>query len=135
VSKSEGHHHVLERRRQRIFKYLAAEGVQSSITLIIRPSADAVEIVRRLSQVTRSEHFETERVADGRHTDLTDRVPVRNRQGTVISASRLPAISAIASARMKNRRLVASRQAARGGREIITEGRLWRPRPTSFARR
>ena len=78
---------------QRIFGYSASEAVGRSIDLIIPPELRQEErqILERLRQGERVEHFETIRVAkDGRRLDISLTIsPVRDDSGRVIGASKV----------------------------------------------
>jgi PAS domain S-box-containing protein len=81
------------RSAQRIFGYTMAEAVGQSILLIVPPDRHAEEanILARLSQGERIEHFETQRrTKDGRMLDISLTVsPVRDASGTIIGASKI----------------------------------------------
>ena len=78
---------------ERLFGYTAAEAVGQSIGIIIpaERQQEEIEIIQRLTQGEKIEHFETQRVAkDGRYVPISITVsPVRNRQGVVIGASKI----------------------------------------------
>jgi PAS domain S-box-containing protein len=78
---------------QRLLGYPAAEVVGRSIDLIIPPELRAEErqILQRIRQGERVEHFETVRVAkDGRRVDVSLTMsPVRDDSGRVIGASKV----------------------------------------------
>jgi PAS domain S-box-containing protein len=107
---------------ERIFGYTAAEAVGQSITLIIPPERrnEEVEIIQRLREGQKIEHFETQRVAkDGRLVPISITVsPVRNRQGVVIGASKIARdIGDRVRADEERARLLVSEQAARAQAE------------------
>ena len=78
---------------ERIFGYTANEAVGQHITLIIPPELhhEETEILSRLRQGERIDHFETVRVAkNGRRLNISITVsPVKNSQGRVIGASKI----------------------------------------------
>jgi PAS domain S-box-containing protein len=103
---------------ERVFGYAAAEAIGQSIGIIIpaERQQEEVEIIQRLSQGEKIEHFETQRVAkDGRYVPISITVsPVRNRQGVVIGASKIARdITDRLRAEDERTRLLASEQAAR----------------------
>ena len=105
-----------------MFGYAAAEAVGQSIGIIIPPERqhEEIEIIQRLSQGEKIEHFETQRVAkDGRYVPISLTVsPVRNRQGVVIGASKIARdITDRLRAEEERARLLASEQAARAQAE------------------
>ena len=107
---------------ERMFGYAAAEAVGQSIGIIIpaERQQEEIEIIRRLSQGEKIEHFETQRVAkDGRYVPISITVsPVRNRQGVVIGASKIARdITDRLRAEEERARLLASEQAARAQAE------------------
>ena len=113
---------------ERIFGYAAAEAIGQSIAIIIPPERrdEETEIVRRLSEGEKIEHFETRRVAkDGRHVPISLTVsPVRNRRGVVIGASKIARdISDRARADQERSRLLTSEQAARAEAEEANRGK------------
>ena len=107
---------------ERMFGYAAAEAIGQSIGIIIplERRHEEIEIIQRLSQGQKIEHFETQRVAkDGRYVSISLTVsPVRNRQGVVIGASKIARdISDRVRADEERARLLASEQAARAQAE------------------
>ena len=78
---------------ERVFGYTAAEAIGQPITLIIPPDRadEEREIMARIRQGERVEHFETVRKAkDGRLVDLSVAIsPVRDAAGDVIGASKV----------------------------------------------
>ena len=113
---------------ERIFGYAAAEVVGQSIAIVIPPERrdEEVEIIQRLSEGKKVEHFETQRVAkDGRHVPISLTVsPVRNRHGVVIGASKIARdISDRVRADRERTRLLASEQAARAQAEEANRGK------------
>ena len=107
---------------ERMFGYAAAEAIGQSIAIIIPPERqhEEIEIIRRLSEGHKIEHFETQRVAkDGRYVPISLTVsPVRNRQGVVIGASKIARdITDRLRADEERARLLASEQAARAQAE------------------
>src|SRR4051812_1017939 len=78
---------------ERIFGYTAAEMVGQPISKIIPPErgAEEPEILRRISQGERVEHFETQRVRkDGRTVDVSLKIsPVRDQHGKLVGASKI----------------------------------------------
>jgi PAS domain S-box-containing protein len=113
---------------ERMFGYAAAEAIGQSITLIIPPErrSEEIEIIQRLSQGHKIEHFETQRVAkDGRRVPISLTVsPVRNRQGVVIGASKIARdISDRLRADEERARLLTSEQAARAQSEAANRAK------------
>lgn len=78
---------------ERIFGYSAAEIIGRSILTIIPPQLhdEEREILRKLRNGERIEHFETTRVAkDGRRIDISLSVsPIRDASGTVVGAAKI----------------------------------------------
>jgi PAS domain S-box-containing protein len=78
---------------ERVFGYAPEEALGRSITLIIPPDRrdEEYEILARISQGERIEHFETIRVSkQGRLIDISLTVsPIRNREGRIIGASKI----------------------------------------------
>jgi PAS domain S-box-containing protein len=78
---------------ERLFDYTAHEAIGQSITLIIPPDRrdEEYEILARISQGARIEHFETVRVSKlGRRIDISLTVsPIRDRNGRIIGASKI----------------------------------------------
>ncbi|HEV3301432.1 MAG TPA: PAS domain S-box protein, partial [Planctomycetaceae bacterium] len=78
---------------ERVFGYAPEEAIGRSITLIIPPDRrdEEYEILARISQGERIEHFETIRVSkQGRLIDISLTVsPIRNREGRIIGASKI----------------------------------------------
>ena len=113
---------------ERMFGYAAAEAIGQSIAIIIPPERrdEETEIIQRLSQGEKIEHFETLRVAkDGRHVPISLTVsPVRDRHGAVIGASKIARdISDRVRADEERTRLLASEQAARAEAEEANRGK------------
>ncbi len=107
---------------ERIFGYAASEAIGQSIAIIIPPERrdEEIEIIERLRQGEKIEHFETRRVGkDGRQVAISLTVsPVRDRQGVVIGASKIARdISDRVRADEERTRLLASEQAARAEAE------------------
>jgi PAS domain S-box-containing protein len=78
---------------ERVFGYTAAEAVGRNITLLIPPNrlSEETDIVARLKQGLRIEHFETVRLAKGgRAVDISLSVsPVKDEDGNVIGAAKI----------------------------------------------
>jgi PAS domain S-box-containing protein len=78
---------------ERVFGYAPEEAIGRSITLIIPPDRrdEEYEILARISQGERIEHFETIRVSkQGRLIDISLTVsPIRAREGRIIGASKI----------------------------------------------
>jgi PAS domain S-box-containing protein len=78
---------------QRLFGYTALEAVGSPITMIIPHDRldEEKEIIRRLKQGERIEHFETVRVTkDGRHMNISLTIsPVRDSSDRIFGASKI----------------------------------------------
>ena len=78
---------------ERVFGYTAAEAVGQNITLLIPPDrlCEETQIVTRLKQGLRIEHFETVRVAKGgRPIDISLSVsPIKDNGGHVIGAAKI----------------------------------------------
>ena len=78
---------------ERVFGYSAAEAIGRSITFLIPPDrpAEEDEILRRLRQGDRIEHFETVRVRkDGTRIDVSVTIsPIRDETGQVVGASKI----------------------------------------------
>jgi PAS domain S-box-containing protein len=78
---------------ERLFDYPAHEAIGQPITLIIPPDRrdEEFEILARISQGERIEHFETVRVSkQGRLIDISLTVsPIRDRDGRIIGASKI----------------------------------------------
>ncbi len=78
---------------ERLFNYPAHEAIGQPITLIIPPDRrdEEFEILARISQGERIEHFETVRVSkQGRLIDISLTVsPIRDRDGRIIGASKI----------------------------------------------
>jgi PAS domain S-box-containing protein len=78
---------------ERIFGYTAAEAVGQNITLLIPPErlCEETNIVARLKQGLRIEHYETVRLAKGgRPVDISLSVsPVKDEEGNVIGAAKI----------------------------------------------
>ncbi len=78
---------------ERLFGYTAAEAIGRSITLIIPPErqGEEFEVLARLRNGERVEHFETVRVSkDGRRIDISLTVsPIRDGGGRIIGASKI----------------------------------------------
>jgi PAS domain S-box-containing protein len=78
---------------ERVFGYPAAEAVGQNITLLIPPDrlGEETQIVARLKQGLRIEHFETVRVAKGgRLIDISLSVsPIKDDEGHVIGAAKI----------------------------------------------
>ena len=93
VSKSlDGRIRSWNRSAERLFGYTADEVLGKPITIIIPPELQYQEqdILARIAQGERIEHFETVRVAkDGHRIDVSLTIsPVRNREGRVIGVSK-----------------------------------------------
>ena len=75
---------------ERIFGWTAAEAVGRSITIVIPPDrlAEEEEILARISQGEKIEHFETTRMRkDGTRFEISLTVsPIKNAKGEVIGA-------------------------------------------------
>lgn len=103
---------------ERLFGYSPAEAIGQSITFIIPTErrAEETEILQRIRQGERVEHFETVRVAkNGQTLDVSLTIsPVRDRHGRVVGASK---VGRDISAR---KRAAADAQAAK---ELLTESR------------
>ena len=80
------------RAAERIFGWTAAEAVGRSITIVIPPDrlAEEEEILARISQGEKIEHFETTRMRkDGTRFEISLTVsPIKNAKGEVIGASK-----------------------------------------------
>ena len=78
---------------ERIFGWTAAEAVGRSITIVIPPDrlAEEEEILARISQGEKIEHFETTRMRkDGTRFEISLTVsPIKNAKGEVIGASKI----------------------------------------------
>jgi PAS domain S-box-containing protein len=78
---------------ERLFGYSAQEALGQAITLVIPAErrAEEVEIIRRLRQGEKIDHFETVRVAkDGTLLDISLTIsPVKDAQGQIVGASKV----------------------------------------------
>lgn len=78
---------------ERVFGYGAAEAIGQNITFLIPPNRlpEEIDIVARLKQGLRIEHFETVRVAKGgRLVDISLSVsPIKDEDGNVIGAAKI----------------------------------------------
>ncbi len=81
------------RGAERIFGYKAEEVIGKSITILIPPNLvdEETDILRRLRQGRRIEHYETTRLRkDGRAIDLSLSIsPVRDRHNRIVGASKI----------------------------------------------
>ena len=96
---------------QQLFGYTAAEMIGTPVRRLIPPERQAEEddILARLRQGQRIEHFETVRIAkDGRQLDVSVTIsPLRNAAGTIVGASKIARdVSAVRAAEAERRRLL-----------------------------
>jgi PAS domain S-box-containing protein len=119
ISKTlEGIIQTWNRGAEKIFGYTAAEVIGKSITILIPPERlnEEVEILSKLRQGQKVEHYETRRVTkDGRLLDISlTSSPVRDANGVVIGASKIARdVTSRKLAESERERLLESERAAR----------------------